>query len=171
MPNLRIIFITVCCILLLEEAQSQSIGTLPTSLESPVYIEGFDYPSFDKISNYAWFRLHYRVLEGTEISLGGEHYRNYFADRFTVSAQLKQNLNEEFYLFGGHQREWDLLNKGRGYPNPIPLQEAYFGMGYDAAPSLIIEGRVVRPLGQADFSKIGFDGFKTRVEMGTRIKF
>ncbi|WP_228237610.1 hypothetical protein [Allomuricauda sp. M10] len=144
---------------------------MPISLESPVYLVGFDYPSFDKISNYAWFRFHYRVLEGTEISLGGEHYRNYFADRFTVSAQLKQNLNKELYLFGGHQREWDLLNKGRGYPNPIPLQEAYFGMGYDAAPGLMIEGRVVRPLGQGDFSKIGFDGFKTRVEMGTRIKF
>ena len=171
MSNLRIFVVTVCCFSILVKAQSQSKPTLPISLESPVYLVGFDYPSFDKISNYAWFRFHYRVLEGTEISLGGEHYRNYFADRFTVSAQLKQNLNEELYLFGGHQREWDLLNKGRGYPNPIPLQEAYFGMGYDAAPGLMIEGRVVRPLGQGDFSKIGFDGFKTRVEMGTRIKF
>ncbi len=171
MSNLRFLPVAICCIFYLETVQGQTTTTTSPSPETTVYLEGFDYPMFDKISNYAWFRLNWKVLEGTEISLGGEHYRNYFADRFTVSAQLKQNLIEELYLFGGHQREWDLLNKDRGYPNPIPLQEAYFGVGYDAAPNLMIEGRVVRPLGQGDFSKIGFDGFKTRVEMGTRIKF
>ncbi len=171
MSILRFFFIIAYCIFYLEAAQGQTTNTTPLSPEIPIYLEGFDYPMFDKISNYAWFRLNWKALEGTEISLGGEHYRNYFADRFTVSAQLKQYLDQELYLFGGHQREWDLLNKGAGYPNPIPLQEAYFGVGYDVAPNLMIEGRVVRPLNKAEFNKVGFDGFKTRVEMGTRIKF
>ncbi len=150
----------------------QTTGNPSSTKEKPsIYIDGHDYPQFDPVSNYAWFRIHFPLAEGTEISIGGDHYRTYFADRFNVPIQFKQYFSEKSYLLGGYQLEWDLLNKGSGRPNPTPLQEVFFGVGHDIQPSWSMEARLVQPVGKQEFHKVGFPKGKTRLELGTRLKF
>lgn len=139
--------------------------------ETPLYIEGFNYPRFDPISHYAWFRVNVPIGESTEISVGGEHFRNYFADRFNIPVQLQQYIGEKTYLVEGYQWEFDLLNRGKGYPNPKPLQEAFFGVGHEVNPSMFIEAKIIQPIGKPDFNKLGYGKGKTRLELGTRLKF
>ena len=50
MSILRFFFIIAYCIFYLEAAQGQTTNTTPLSPEIPIYLEGFDYPMFDKIS-------------------------------------------------------------------------------------------------------------------------
>ncbi|RDY58319.1 hypothetical protein [Flagellimonas nanhaiensis] len=139
--------------------------------ETPIYIEGFNYPEFDSASYYAWFRVNAPIREGAEVSVGGEHFRSYFADRFNIPVQLKQYIGEKAYLIGGYQWEFDLLNKGRGYPNPKPLQEAFFGVGHEVNPNMLIEAKIIQPIGKPDFNKLGYGKGKTRFELGTKLKF
>ncbi|WP_420601030.1 hypothetical protein [Flagellimonas sp.] len=150
-------------------AQISNSPSLPQ--ETPVYIDGFDYPSFDPISNYAWFNVHFPLGNRTEFIVGGDHYRTYFADRFTISTFMKQYFTKKSFLLGGHQTGFDLLNLGKGYPNPIPRREAFIGVGYDVKPSLLLQAKLFTPLGDPKFDKVGLEGAKTRLEVGTRLKF
>ncbi|MEZ4811398.1 MAG: hypothetical protein R2819_13655 [Allomuricauda sp.] len=111
------------------------------------------------------------MAEGTEISIGGEHYRRYFADRFTLPIQLKQYLDKKTYILGGYQREWDLMNNGKGYPNPMPREEIFFGIGHDVQPNMMIEAKMFQPIGDPKFYGMGLEGVKTNFKLGTRLKF
>ncbi|MEX0313297.1 MAG: hypothetical protein AB3N18_03895, partial [Allomuricauda sp.] len=97
--------------------------------------------------------------------------RTYFADRFTISTQMKQYLTKKTFLQGGHQVNFDLLNLGKGYPNPIPRREVFIGAGHDVKPNWLMEAKLITPVGQPKFDEIGFEGAKTRLEFGTRLKF
>ena len=158
-------------IFLMQVVRGQSVNASPQPQELPIYIEGFNYPKFDKLSYYAWFRLNVPLEEGTEISIGGEHYRNYLADRFNIPIQLKHYLGEKTYAVGGYQWEWDLYNKGKGKPNTRPLQEAFFGVGYDVQPNMVLDIKMVQPMIKPEFYKVGLEGVKTRLELGTKLKF
>ncbi|MDF0708673.1 hypothetical protein [Flagellimonas okinawensis] len=150
-------------------AQYQS-GMSKTS-EPPIYIEGFNYPKFDELSHFAWFNVNFKVVKGTELQIIGEHYRRYYADRFKLGAGFRQRLNEKSNIFGGYQKEWDLYNEGRGYPNPVPREEIYFGVQHQVKENMLMDVRMVQPTFQSDFYSIGLEGVKTRLEMGTRLKF
>lgn len=136
-----------------------------------VFIDGHDYPSFGDGSNFAWFEMHFPLTETSEISIGGQHFRTSFADRITAPVQYKKYLTEKFYLIGGYQLEWDLLNGGAGKPNPTPLQEAFFGIGYEVKPNLFLETRFVQPFGNPGFNNLGFDIGQPRLEFGGKLKF
>ena len=45
---------------------------------------------------------------------------------------------------GGYQKEWDLYNKGRGYPNPIPRQEIFLGTDYRVRENMFMEVKIIR---------------------------
>lgn len=166
-PTLILILSTILC----YNGFAQTPANPSLTKETPIYIDGFDYPSFDGISNYAWFQIHFPLTETTEFIVGGDHYRNYLADRFLISTQVKQYFTKKVFLNGGHSWEFDLLNKGQGYPNPIPRREAFIGTGYDVKPNLLMEAKLITPLGKPKFDKIGFEGAKTRLEFGTKLKF
>ena len=155
----------------IETALGQNTGNLGLQEEAPLYVEGFDYPSFDPISNYAWFKVHFPFGPTTEINLGGEHFRSFAGDRFNTSIELKQYFARKAYLFSGYQMEWDLMNNNEGKPNPKPRQELFYGLGYDVKPNLLMEAKLVSPLGNPQFSKFGLEGVSTRLEIGTRFKF
>ncbi|MBO0323991.1 hypothetical protein J0X14_16905 [Muricauda sp. CAU 1633] len=139
--------------------------------ESPLYIDGFDYPDFDGFSNYALFKVNFPLTESTEFSIGGRHYRTFFADRFIVPFQMKQYLDNKTYILGGYQWEWDLLNDGFGYPNPIPRQDYFYGVGHDVRPNIMIEATIVQPVGTPKFHDIGLEGARTRLKFATKLKF
>lgn len=161
----------VAFFLLGEMAHSQAIPN-STPIEKRIYIEGFNYPKFDDLSHYAWARLNFRMVEGTELGLGVEHYRRYGADRFQMALRVKQRISEKSHLFGGYQKEWDLYNKGTGRPNPIPRQEYFFGMEYEARPSMLLEAQMVRPMGvDPGFYNIGLEGVGGHIRLGTKMKF
>ncbi len=163
--------VAVLAILVGQMAHPQGTST-PHSQENPVYIEGFNYPKFDDLSNYAWFRLNFRAREGTEMGLGGEHYRRYDADRFSLSLRLKQKISAKSHFLGGYLKEWDLNNKGRGHPNPMPRQEVFFGVEHETLPNMLLEAQIVRPVGQfPGFNKIGLEGVGSHIQMGTKVKF
>ncbi|MEM9362296.1 MAG: hypothetical protein AAGA43_06655 [Bacteroidota bacterium] len=136
-----------------------------------VFIDGHRYPSFGDGSNFARFEIHFPLTETSEISVGGEHYRTLFADRFTVPVQYKKYFTKKSYLLGGYQLEWDLLNGGAGKPNPTPLQEAFFGVGHEVKPNMLLETRFVQPIGNPGFNKVGFGMGKPRLEFGGKLKF
>ncbi len=148
-------------------------GQEPQGVEEKprVYIDGHRYPSFDPISNFAWFEIHFPLGETSEILLGGEHFRTYFADRFTIPLEFRQYFSEKSFLLGGYQWEWDLLNEGVGHPNSRPLQEAFFGVGHEVQPSMLLEAKFVQPVGQPSFAKPGFGRGQPRLEFGGRWKF
>jgi len=165
-------FLTLCSLLffcLILQAQKQPSNS--NTMESPIYIEGFNYSKFDKLSHFGWFNIGYEVFEGTELQVIGEHYRRYDADRFSLGTQLRQQVSEKLYLIGGYQKEWDLYNKGRGYPNPIPRQEIFLGTDYQVRENMFMEVKMVHPIKESDFYSIGLEGVGTRLEMGTRLKF
>lgn len=150
----------------------QITGNPTTTKEKPpIYIDGHNYPQFDPVSNYAWFRIHFPLFENAEISIGGDHYRTYFADRFNVPIQFKKYFSKKSYWIGGYQLEWDLLNEGRGSPNGSPLQEVFFGVGHEIRPNWFMEAKVVQPIGKSNFNRVGFENGRTRLEVGTRFKF
>ncbi|NAY93193.1 hypothetical protein GTQ34_14865 [Muricauda sp. JGD-17] len=152
----------------------QAHGALSTEKEKPfIYIEGFNYPDFEKYTHYAWFQVNFPITSTTELSIGGNHYRNYGADRFSIPIELRQYMNKRTFFIGGYEREWDLLNNGVGKPNPIPIDEVYFGVGHDVGPGMLMEVKMVHPLGKGipRFYKVGLEGVRTRVEIGTRVKF
>nr|WP_297787614.1 hypothetical protein [uncultured Allomuricauda sp.] len=153
------------------EGQAQNQYGVPKTAESPIYIEGFNYPKFDDLSHYARFTVGYEVMDGTDIQVIGQHYRRYGADRISLGTQLKQRISDNFYFLGGYQKEWDLFNKGRGYPNPVPRQEIFFGIEHQVRQNMLMEVKMVHPINESDFYSIGLDGVGTRVELGTRIKF
>ncbi|WP_437399877.1 hypothetical protein [Flagellimonas lutimaris] len=151
--------------------QAQNPSSSSKITESPIYIEGFNYPKFDKLSHYGWFNIGYEIFDGTELQVIGEHYRRYNADRFSLGTQLRQQITEKLYLIGGYQKEWDLYNKDRGYPNPIPRQEIFLGTDYQVQENMFMEVKMVHPIKESDFYSIGLEGVRTRLEMGTRLKF
>lgn len=153
------------------EARAQNQFGTPKTSESPIYIEGFNYPNFDDLSHYAWFHIGYEVINGTEVQLIGEHYRRYGADRISLGAQLRQKLADKFHFIGGYQKEWDLYNEGRGFPNPVPRQEIILGVEYQVRQNMMMEVKMVHPIYESDFYSIGLEGVGTRLEMGTRVKF
>lgn len=165
-------FLTLCSLLffgLILQAQNQPANS--NKVESPIYIEGFNYPKFDKLSHFGWFNIGHEVFEGTELQVIGEHYRRYGADRFSLGTQLMQQVSEKLYLIGGYQKEWDLYNKGRGYPNRIPREEIFLGMDYQVRDNMFMEVKMVHPIKESTFYSIGLEGVGTRLEMGTRLKF
>ncbi|WP_420322123.1 hypothetical protein [Flagellimonas sp.] len=166
-PILILIFLLVLC----NRSIAQISNNNSVTKETPIYVDGFDYPSFDPISNYAWFKVHFPFGETTELIIGGDHFRTYFADRILFSTSLKQFVSKRMFLNGGHSWDFDLLNEGQGYPNPIPRREMFIGIGYDVKPNLGMEAKLITPLGDPKFDKIGFKGAKTRLEFGTRLKF
>lgn len=159
-------------VLLVGQMAYAQATTTPHSQEKPIYIEGFNYPKFDDLSHYAWFRLNFRAREGTEMGVGGEHYRRYHADRFSLALRLKQRISEKSHFIGGYQQEWDLHNYGKGRPNPTPRQEVFFGVEHEALPNMLLEAQIVRPIGQyPGFYKIGLEGVGSHIQMGTKVKF
>ncbi|AEM71423.1 hypothetical protein Murru_2385 [Allomuricauda ruestringensis DSM 13258] len=72
---------------------------------------------------------------------------------------------------GGYQKEWDLYNRGRGYPNPDPRQEIFLGMEHQVRENMLLDVQMVRPIDESNFYSLGLEGVGTRLEMGTRIKF
>ncbi|WP_435625186.1 hypothetical protein [Flagellimonas sp.] len=136
-----------------------------------VFIDGHDYPSFGDGSNFAWFEIHFPLTETSEIGVGGEHYRTFFADRFNVPIRYKKFISEKSYFFGGYQLEWDLLNEGAGRPNPTPMQEVFFGVGYEVKPNMFLETRFVQPIGTPEFNKVGYGIGLPRLEFGGKWKF
>ena len=165
----RGVFVSLVCVQF-TSAQTQEI--LPIAEEKPkVYLEGHQYPSFGDGSHYAWFTIHFPLTTTSEISVGGEHYRNYLADRVTVPVQFKQYFQKKSYLLGVYQVEWDLLNGGTGSPNLIPMQEIFFGVGQDVQPNMFLEAKFVQPIGQPKFNKLGFGSGTPRLELGGKWKF
>ncbi|WP_375323978.1 hypothetical protein [Flagellimonas sp. GZD32] len=136
-----------------------------------LYIEGFTYPSFNDLDHYGWFRINGRIWENTEIGVGGEHYRRWGADRLKLAARIKQQINETTSLIGGYQQEWDLYNQGKGYPNPVPRQEIFVGLEKEIRPNMLMDIKLVQPLGTYDFHSLGLENVNTRIELGTRVKF
>ncbi|WP_143070768.1 hypothetical protein [Flagellimonas taeanensis] len=165
------IAIAVLFFFLGQMSHGQAIQNSPP-IEKPIYIEGFTYPKFDDLSHYAWSRLNFRMVEGTELGLGVEHYRRYDADRFMVALRVKQQVFEKSYLLGGYQKEWDLYNKGQGRPNPMPRQELFFGVEYEARPNMLLEAQMVRPTGvDPGFYSIGLEGVGSHIRLGTKMRF
>ncbi len=150
---------------------AQTTGKTGVEEKPKVYLDGHQYPSFGDGSHYAWFAVHFPLTETSEISVGGEHYRTFFADRLTVPIQYKQYFSEKSYALGGYQLEWDLLNEGTGSPNPIPVQEVFFGIGHDIQPNMFLEAKFVQPLGKPKFNKPGFGRGTPRLELGGKWKF
>lgn len=175
----QIFLLTVFVLIVLAHlGYGQNNNTSTMSKESPLSIEGYDFPTFDGLSNYAWFKVNLALTDRTEFSIGGEHYRRILADRFAVPIQLKQYLTKKTYILGGYQWEWDLMNNGRdlmnaekGYPNPKPRQDFFYGIGHDVRPNMMIEAKIVQPVGTPEFYDIGLEGAKTRLKLGTRLKF
>ncbi|MEM9649263.1 MAG: hypothetical protein AAF969_12345 [Bacteroidota bacterium] len=155
----------------IQYGMGQTPGNPTVKKESPVSIDGFDYPQFDKYSNFAWFRTKLRLSNTTEFSIGGDHFRSYAADRITIPIELRQYISNKTYLMGGFQLEWDLMNENQGAPNPIPRNEVFYGLGHDVRPNWSLEARVVSPMGDPKFQKFGLEGVETRFELGTRLKF
>ena len=153
------------------EAQAQNQNVAPNTSEPPIYVEGFNYPKFDELSHFAWFYVNYKVLKGTELQIIGEHYRRYGVDRFKMGVGFRQQLNQKSRILGGYQKEWDLYNKGKGYPNPVPRQEIFLGMQHQVKENMLMDVKMVQPIYESNFYSIGLEGVKTRLEMGTRIKF
>ncbi|MEY8780207.1 hypothetical protein AB9K32_07240 [Allomuricauda sp. XS_ASV26] len=141
------------------------------SIETPIYIEGFTYPKFDELSHFAWFNVNLKVLKETELQIIGDHYRRYNEDRFKIGVGFRQRLSEKSRILGGYQKEWDLYNRGRGYPNPLPRKEVFFGVQHQVKENILMDARLVRPTYESNFYSIGLEGVKTRLDMGTRIKF
>ena len=144
-----------------------------SGVEEPpkVYIDGHAYPSFGDGSHYAWFEIHFPLTETSEISVGGEHYRRYYADRFTLPVKYKKFFSEKSYILGGYQLEWDLFNFGEGIPNPKPIQEAFFGVGHEVKPNMLLETKFVQPIGKPEFNKLGYGRGLPRLEFGGKWKF
>ena len=165
------VLILVFLVILSYRSFGQISNSPSTTKETPIYIDGFDYPSFDPVSNYAWFKIHFPFNETTEVIIGGEHFRTYFADRITFSAELKQFVSKKVFLNTGQTWEFDLLNEGQGFPNPIPRREAFIGVGHEVQPNWLMEAKLITPVGKPKFDKIGFEGAKTRLEVGTKLKF
>lgn len=171
LPLTRILLL-FCFMIACQYLFGQTSGALSSSNEEPrIYIEGFNYPSFNKYEHYGWFRVNFGVSPTTEVSIGGEHYRNYLADRYAIPVELRQYISKKTFLIGGYEVEWDLLNKGSGSPNPIPIDEAYFGVGHNVAPNILMQAKIVQPLGKQEFYKVGLEGVRTRLDIGTRLKF
>ncbi|SDQ93272.1 hypothetical protein [Flagellimonas zhangzhouensis] len=158
-------------VLLGQIGYSQAIQLEEPEKDSFFYIEGFTYPSFNEIDHYGWFRINGRIWENTEIGLGGEHYRRWGADRLKLAARLKQRISETTSVIGGYQQEWDLYNEGKGFPNPVPRQELFFGVEKDIRPNMMMGIKLVQPLGTYDFHSLGLEDVNTRIELGTRVKF
>ncbi len=171
MANSRFLGIFIGILLFHFTAYGQSPGTNSPQEEPLIYIEGFNYPTFEPYTHYGWFRVNFGITPTTEFSVGGEHYRNLLADRFALSFELRQYISENTFLIGGHEMEWDLRNRGIGKPNPIPINEVYFGVGHDVSPNMMMDIRIARPLGEQRFYKVGLEGVRTRLEVGTRLKF
>jgi hypothetical protein len=171
MLKLISLFAMVVLLIFSSEVRAQNQYGTPKTSESPIYIEGFNYPNFDDLSHYAWFHIGYEVINGTEVQLIGEHYRRYGADRISLGARLRQKLANKLYFVGGYQKEWNLYNEGRGFPNPVPRQEIILGIEHQVRQNMLMEVKMVHPIYESDFYSIGLEGVKTRVEMGTRIKF
>ena len=104
------------------------------------------------------------VLEGNILGV-------IIADRFNIPLRLKHFVVRKTYLMGGYQWEFDLLNKGWGYPNPKPRQEFFLGVGHEVNPNMMFEAKLVQPIDNSNFDKLGFEKVKTRLELGTRVKF
>ena len=107
-------FISKCLFLVLFiwfQLVSGQVGTQPDAVEErpKIYLDGHQYPSFGDGSHYGWFELHFPLMGTNEVSIGGEHYRNYFADRFNVPIKLRQYISEKTYVLGGYLMEWELL--------------------------------------------------------------
>ena len=150
----------------------QTNGKVSGVEEKPkVFIDGHRYPSFGDGSNFAEFEIHFPLTETSEISVGGEHFRTLFADRFTIPIQYKKYFAKKFYLIGGYSLEWELLNGGAGKPNPIPLQEAFFGVGHEVKRNMFLETRFAQPIGNPTFNKVGFDVGTPILEFGGKLKF
>ena len=165
-------FSTLCGILFFGQMlQAQNQPSSPNTVESPINIEGFNYPKFDKLSRYAWFTVGYEMFAGTQLQVMGEHYRRYDADRFSLGSQLRQQISDKLYFMGGYQKEWDLYNKGWGSPNRIPRQEIFLGTDYQVQQNMFMEVKMVHPIEESNFYSIGLEGVGTRLEMGTRLKF
>ncbi|AEM71422.1 hypothetical protein Murru_2384 [Allomuricauda ruestringensis DSM 13258] len=63
-------FLTLTRILLLGlTIHAQSSAVITKTAESPIYIEGFNYPKFDELSHFAWFSINFEALEGTKFKL------------------------------------------------------------------------------------------------------
>jgi hypothetical protein len=167
------VFCSVILVLLIfsQWNYGQINGASATHQESPLTIDGYDFPTFDGLSNYAWFKVNLALTQKTEFSIGGEHYRRIYADRFSIPIQLKQYLDERTYILGGYQREWDLMNRGEGRPNPIPREDIFFGIGHDVQPNMMLEAKMVVPKGDPQFYSIGLEGVKNNFRLGTRLKF
>ena len=171
MPK-QVFRVTVILLMVLSQMGYGQIKSAPVSFqESPLTIEGYDFPTFDGLSNYAWFKINLALTQKTEFSIEGEHYRRLFADRFAIPIQLKQYLDERTYILGGYQREWDLMNKGKGRPNPIPREDIFFGIGHDVQPNMMLEAKMMMPMGDPKFYSIGLEGVKNSFKLGTRLKF
>ena len=166
-PILILIFLSV----LSQRSLAQISNNNSSTKETPIYVDGFDYPSFDPVSNYAWFEVHVPFGETTDFIVGGDHFRTYFADRILFSTSLKQFVSKKIFLSGGHSWEFDLLNENQGFPNPITRREMFIGIGYDVKPNILMKAKLITPLGDPKFDKIGFEAAKTRLEFGTRLKF
>ncbi|MEM0932297.1 MAG: hypothetical protein AAGJ12_07515 [Bacteroidota bacterium] len=169
-------FISKCLFLVLFiwfQLVSGQVGTQPDAVEErpKIYLDGHQYPSFGDGSHYGWFELHFPLMGTNEVSVGGEHYRNYFADRFNVPIKLRQYISEKTYVLGGYQMEWDLLNGGLGYPNPTPMQETFFGVGYEVKENMFLEAKYVQPLNESKFGKIGYGRNLPRLQLGGKWKF
>ena len=165
-------FLTLCSILFFGPMlQAQTRPSTSNTMESPIDIQGFNYPKFDKLSRYAWFNIGYEVFEGTELQVMGEHYRRYDAERFSLGSQLRQQISDKLYFMGGYQKEWNPYNKGWGSPNRIPRQEIFLGTDYHVRGNMFMEVKMVHPIEESNFYSIGLEGVGTRLEMGTRLKF
>ncbi len=171
MANNRFLGVFILILIFQSVGYGQLLGANSPQEEPMIYIEGFNYPTFERYTHYGWFRVNFVITPTTEFSVGGEHYRNYLADRFAVPTELRQYIGRKTFLIGGHEMEWDLLNKGSGKPDPIPINEVYFGIGQDVSPSILMEAKLVQPLGKQRFYKVGLEGVRTRLELGTRVKF
>ena len=147
---------------------AQQLGTKETP---PITIEGFSYPSFDDGSRYAEFEITMPLSEKTEANIFGYHYRNLIAERFRIPIQVKRYLGNKVYTVGGYELEWDLRNKGKGVPNPRPLQSIYYGMGYDVKPGLSLEATMQHLIVEPEFLPLGSLGGNTFLKVGTKYKF
>lgn len=163
-------FITLAMLFSLT-IHAQNSTVISKTAESPIYIEGFNYPKFDELSHFAWFSINFEALEGTEIQVIGEHYRRYHADRFSLGVQLNQRIVKKLYMLGGYQKEWDLYNGGRGNPNPDPRHEIFLGMEHQVRENILLDVKLVRPIKASNFYSMGLEGVGTRLELGTRVKF
>ncbi len=150
-------------------AQQPQISTPKQGSE--FIIRGFSYPDFGDGSRYASFSIQYQLTNSTEISVFGHHYKNMVAERFQIPIQIKQYLNEDFYVIGGYEQEWDLRNQNKGVPNSKPLQSIFYGMGYDVKPGLSVEGLLQHTINSPDFSPLGMGHGFPVYKVRTKFKF